>query len=428
MESLKKINGELLRKIEDLQDQLAEANDTIEAIRSGQVDAFVVTADHSNEVYTLRSADKTYRVFIEKMTEGAVTISTQGIVLYSNYQFATMVGANLSKVIGTSFSDYILHESVEIFNQRLKDFDGEDGKIELMLKGSNRNIPVLLSFGKLEWDDELSLSMIITDLTVQKNAQHELEKHNDQLEEINKALEDSNHDLQQFASVASHDLQEPLRKIQMFSNLLWEKLSHSLEPEDRSFLRKIERSAKRMKTLIVDVLNYSKLSSNSNQFTKINLNNLLKECVEDFEIIIAEKNATIDFGELPELEANAGQMRQLFQNLISNSLKFALPEKSPRIEINAHIVDRKSFNANPHQNGRYCHMIFRDNGIGFDQKYVDSIFGLFQRLHSKDCYEGTGIGLAITKKIVEKHCGLIRAVGVEGQGAIFSIILPLNQK
>ena len=428
MERLKKFNDDLLRKIEGLKEQLADANETIEAIRNGQVDAFVVTDGHSNEVYTLRSADKTYRVFIEKMTEGAVTVSAQGIVLYSNVQFASMVGINLSTVIGSSFTDFIEDEYISVFTQRLRDFDGEDGKIELMLKVRDKSIPVLLSFAKLELEDGLSLSMIITDLTSQKNAQLELEKHNEQLEQINKALEDSNHDLQQFASIASHDLQEPLRKIQMFSNILSEKLSVSLAPEDQHFLKKIERSALRMKSLIVDVLNYSKLSSNSNLFTCIDLNILLKECVEDFELIISEKMATLKIGPLPVLEANHGQMRQLFQNLISNALKFASVDRKPEIEIYAQVIDDKSFYANPAADGKFVHISFRDNGIGFDQKYVESIFGLFQRLHSKDSYEGTGIGLAITKKIIEKHNGLIRAVGAEGQGAIFSIILPLNQK
>jgi PAS domain S-box-containing protein len=428
MERLKKMNDQLLREVEILKEQLSEANDTIEAIRNGQVDAFIVNDGNSHEVFTLRSADKTYRVFIEKMTEGAVTVSAQGIILYSNFQFASMVGLNLSTIIGCSFFECIEEEYVPLFSHRLKQFDGEDGKMEIVLKGPNRGIPVLLSFAKLELEEELSLSMIITDLTMQKEAQLELEKHNDALEEINKALEDSNHDLQQFASIASHDLQEPLRKIQMFSNILCEKLSGTLEPEDRAFLNKIERSARRMKTLIVDVLNYSKLSSNSNLFTEIDMNILLRECVEDFELIIAEKNAQLTIGKLPVLEANHGQMRQLFQNLISNALKFASEERIPVIEIYAQLIDSKSFDANPAEDGRFCHISFRDNGIGFESKYVESIFGLFQRLHSKDAYEGTGIGLAITKKIVEKHNGLIRAVGAEGQGAIFSIILPLNQK
>ena len=297
----------------------------------------------------------------------------------------------------------------------------------MLLKGSRNPIPVLLSFAKIEVEDNLSLSMIVTDLTIQKGTQMELQRKNGQLEDMNKALEDSNHDLQQFASIASHDLQEPLRKIQMFSNLLSEKLSGTLQPEDNNYLRKIERSARRMKNLIVDVLNYSKLSSNTNLFTQVDLNVLLRECFEDFELIIHERKAQINVGRLPDIEANHGQMRQLFQNLISNALKFAIPKQPPLIEICGERINEKSFEAAQSENGQYCRIFFKDNGIGFDQKYVESIFGLFQRLHSKDSYEVTGIGLAITKKIIEKHNGLIRAEGTVGQGAVFSIILPLQQ-
>ena len=133
MEQTTKFHTELLREIEALKEQLSEANDTIEAIRNGQVDAFVVNDGDSQEVYTLKSADKTYRVFIERMTEGAVTVNLKGIILYSNSQFASMVGCNLSSVIGSSFQTFIADDHIHAFNQRLKDFEGEDGKIELFL-------------------------------------------------------------------------------------------------------------------------------------------------------------------------------------------------------------------------------------------------------------------------------------------------------
>jgi light-regulated signal transduction histidine kinase (bacteriophytochrome) len=241
-------------------------------------------------------------------------------------------------------------------------------------------------------------------------------------------LEASNHDLQQFASVASHDLQEPLRKIHMFTHLLKTRNGNKLEEPDVRYLEKIIGSANRMKTLIVDVLNYSRLSSNNRDFIITDLYELVKDLLEDFELLIMEKQARIKYAQLPALQVNRGQMRQVFQNLISNALKFSKKDTVPLIEIEASLIATKSFKAKQKPNGAYCKLTVTDNGIGFDEKYKPNIFSLFERLHTKDQYEGTGIGLAITKKIVEKHHGLIDVKSQEGMGTQFIIVLPVTQK
>jgi light-regulated signal transduction histidine kinase (bacteriophytochrome) len=270
------------------------------------------------------------------------------------------------------------------------------------------------------------LSIILTDLTSQKEAQKLLEKNNEELEEANTALEISNHDLQQFASVASHDLQEPLRKIHIFSNLLRDR-QKNLSPDSEKFLEKIIDSSDRMKTLIIDILNYSKLSANDHPLECIDLNDLVNELLEDFELIIEEKKAVINVADLPCVDVNKGQMRQVFQNIISNALKFSVPGKPPVINITATRLKEKSFESEKEEEGPYCMVSLQDNGIGFDEKYLANIFALFERLNSKDRYEGTGIGMAIAKKIIEKHNGLITAQSTEGQGAVFKIILPMVQ-
>lgn len=417
---------DLEKELEELRHQLEEANETIEAIRTGQVDALVVQSGNGHQLYTLKSADLTYRVFIEKMTEGAVTLNAQGMILYSNSQFARMVDLPLSNVIGLLFEEFIAAENRQEYKALFDRCWSMDGKGEFFLQSAEKKTPVQLSLTSLELDEGVSLSVILTDLTTQKASQEQLSLNNKQLEEINQALESSNHDLQQFASVASHDLQEPLRKIQIFSNLMKEKESE-LSPELKSYLEKIIYSAGRMKILIIDILNYSRLSAANTKFENVDLNELVKELKEDFELSIKEKKAQIIMGELPSIEVNKGQIRQVFQNILSNALKFSMPGKSPKIKIKAFRTKHRSFDSPEEANGPFCLISIQDNGIGFDEKYVKNIFALFERLNSKDKYEGTGIGLSIAKKIIEKHSGLITAKSAEGRGAEFKIILPMKQ-
>lgn len=418
---------ELQNEIEELRFQLTEANETIEAIRTGQIDALVVQGQEGHELYSLKSADQTYRVFIEKMTEGAVTLNPEGIILYCNSRFASMVNSSLSQVIGVPFSDFVAEENKDVYKGLFQKCWANDCKGEILLAAGEGRTPVQLSLTTLELKEGVSLSIILTDLTAQKKAQQQLKENNLQLEEANRALEISNHDLQQFASIASHDLQEPLRKIQVFSNLLKEKQGELSEASIK-YLQRIVDSSSRMKALIIDILDYSKLSSSDHHLVCVNLNDVLQEIKEDFELLIAEKRAKIIADQLPCIEVNKGQIRQVFQNIISNALKFSKAEIPPVIQIKCKRIAEKSFDSEEHEEGHFCLITIKDNGIGFDDKYVLNIFYLFERLNSKDQYEGTGIGLAIAKKIIEKHNGLITAVSREGAGAEFQIILPVTQE
>jgi PAS domain S-box-containing protein len=421
-----KTKEELMKELEELRFQLHEANETIEAIRTGQVDALVVQGQEGHQVYTLKSADQTYRVFIEKMTEGAVTLNQQGLILYCNSQFAFMAGLPLSQVIGISFEKFVIADDLLLYEESFKKCWEQDCKVELMLKTREGKAPVQLSLTTLELQEGRALSIIVTDLTAQKKTQQQLRENNIQLEEINHALELSNHDLQQFASIASHDLQEPLRKIHMFSNLL--KANSSVLSQDlQTYLQKIIDSSVRMRTLIIDILNYSRLSANDHVMDCVDLKEIVNELLEDFELMIEEKKARVIVGDLPGIDANRGQIRQVFQNIISNALKFATVGVAPVIEIKSRRVNERTFNSTEDANGSYWLISIKDNGIGFDEKYVQNIFSLFERLHSKDKYEGTGIGLAIAKKIIEKHNGIITAVSKPGEGAEFQMILPVTQ-
>lgn len=408
--------------------QLEEANETIGAIKAGQTDALVVNGEKGKELYTLQTADKAYRVFIEKMTEGAVTLNAEGIVIYSNSQFASTLNIPLSKVLGAHFETFISVESKEQFKALFQEGWKKDCKGEITLACNDCLIPFQLSLTALELDESISLSIILTDLTAQKDIQKQLKLSNQQLEETNHALEISNNDLQQFASVASHDLQEPLRKVRIYSDLLKRIYFTELTAGGREYVEKIITSSARMNTLITDVLNYSKLSGSKNQYEHTDLKLLVTELLDDFEIMIKEKNAVITIEYLPCIEANPGQMRQVFQNLINNALKFSKKDTFPRITINAKHFLQTNTTAESQKEEEFCAVSIKDNGIGFDEKYANNIFTLFKRLHNKDQYQGTGIGLSITKKIIEKHNGTVTVKSKEGEGSEFTIALPVLQK
>jgi signal transduction histidine kinase len=266
-----------------------------------------------------------------------------------------------------------------------------------------------------------------------KNAQSEVEQLNQKLEEkvasrtqqllrLNEELEASNTELAQYASLASHDLQEPLRKIMTFSQLLEEQFM-SDSPDARYYLQKIFASSARMRNLINDLLNYSRLAVEA-YLSPVDLNEVLSDTLSDLEVPIREKKVLIQTGPMPTVEAIPGHMQQLFLNLISNSIKFSRPDQPPRIEISSTCIAEKSLEVPPDPTGSFVRLAFRDNGIGFEEKYNDKIFTIFQRLHGQKQYAGTGIGLAIVKKIVDKHNGLIAVTSRVGEGTTFSIVLP----
>ncbi|WP_166436998.1 PAS domain-containing sensor histidine kinase [Niastella caeni] len=269
----------------------------------------------------------------------------------------------------------------------------------------------------------------VLDITEQKKAKEELEKmvlaRTSELQTSNAELEKSNHELEQFAYIASHDLQEPLRKIQTFADLVKEHL-HDSEITEKYF-NKIYSSAKRMSKLINDVLNYSRLTKTGEQFVNTDLNKVLKEVLSDFELLIEQKQAVVTHTDLPTIKGMPLQLHQLFSNLISNSLKFS--ESKPEISITAQILSPEEVQDYAHlkMDTAYVQLVFKDNGIGFEQQYAEQIFIIFQRLNNMRSYSGTGIGLALCKKIVDHHDGNITAKSEPGQGATFTILLPLTR-
>lgn len=258
---------------------------------------------------------------------------------------------------------------------------------------------------------------------IKLNLEQKVEARTAELMQANKELEASNAELQQYAFVASHDLQEPLRKIITFSQIVKERYAGAFDGEQ--YINRIVTSAERMRTLINDLLGYSKLSLTP-AFVSIPLHVIVEDVVSDLELVMRETNTHLEVDDLPEVEVIADQMRQVFQNLISNAIKFSRKGTSPEVKIWSDTTNERSANARPADNGAYCRIFISDKGIGFNEQYLDKIFTMFQRLHGRAEYEGTGIGLSIVKKIVEKHDGIVTAKSKEGEGTTFILVLPFK--
>lgn len=241
----------------------------------------------------------------------------------------------------------------------------------------------------------------------------------------NAELETTNHELQQFTWVVSHDLKEPLRKIQLLHDLIREKYLKE-NPEAVAYLERSIKSSARLSGLIDDLLSYSQLAKPA-AFKPTDLNALLNEILVDFEDVIRKKQATVTIDPLPMIDTIPGRIRQVFQNLISNALKFSKNGVPPEIRISAERVATKEIASNATADGMFCRIVVSDNGIGFDEKFLDRIFVIFQRLNNRASYEGTGIGLAIAKKNIDKHRGLISAKSRLGEGTSFILVLPMLQ-
>jgi PAS domain S-box-containing protein len=555
--------GELERENARLKARLWEAEEILGAIRNGEVDAVVIGGAKPDAVYTFFGADHPYRIFVERMREGAVTLSRDGIILYANESFARTVNEPLSTVFGASFSRFVEPQHSALF-QAFLEKEGEE-RVELLLKQVAGNaVPVYLSRSAVDLVGRNGIALVVTDLRDQKRGEEvvaagnlaesileqateaivvcdaegrithanrkaakiagknpllqpfgevfeltnpgnedgatelaerirlvargeqgvraieltlpalggsrfhvllsggplissegsplgavivmadissarkaadslresearlrtlnaTLEQRVDartrELKEANKRLARKNRELQDFAYVASHDLQEPLRKVRTFAGLLRAEYGDKLDGDCGMYIDRMEESTKRMSSLISDLLALSRIATRGQPFERVHLREVVCAVVDDMELLLKETSASVEIGELPEIEADATQLRQLFQNLVSNAVTFHEAGADRRISVTC-----------SRDSGADVEIRVSDNGIGFDVRFLDRIFTPFQRLHGRSVFPGTGMGLAICQRIVERHNGSITAESTPGEGSVFIICLPRTQK
>jgi len=287
----------------------------------------------------------------------------------------------------------------------------------------------LISF-HLDVAEELDSSKLNLKLQVNFNNELErkIEERTSELKEKNELLLNTNKKLQEFNYISSHDLQEPLRKIQTFVSIIQNRESHSFSNKSILYFNKIRKAAERMQLLINDLLTYSQTDRVERKLEFVDLNQLLTEVLDDLQDEIEEKSAQLKISEMCTVELIPFQMRQLFYNIIGNALKYSSKERTPIIKISSQIINSNENLPNLPTNKTYCQIIISDNGIGFSQQYGKKIFEVFQRLHDNLEFDGTGIGLAIVKKIVENHKGIIEANGTVNEGSEFKITFPTQVK
>jgi PAS domain S-box-containing protein len=406
-------------KIEELQSRLDEYEQLINAIKGGEVDAFALKKNNQSEIFTLRTVDYAYRLLVENFGEGALNLSEEGLIVYTNNYFPEFLNLPYGSVIGNSFYQYIHPESKEIFEELFKNALVEQTKGEINLLISDKIIPVYISLISL-FPTIPAIGMIISDLTEKREQEKILQIKNAELKKMNS-------ELQSFAYITSHDLQGPLRKIQVFISRIVEGEKDNFSDNGIDYLMRVQDSTNSMQALIQDLLDYSRTNTAERKFEYTDLNQIIDSVKEELKEELIDKQATLEANGLNRISIIPFQFRQLMHNLIENALKFSDSSKLPHIIIKSKIDAGQAFSEvklSPHK--KYCHISLSDNGIGFEPMYNEKVFEIFYRLHEKTEFRGTGIGLAIVKKVVENHGGIITANSQLNKGTTFDIYIPVS--
>ncbi|MEM1441130.1 MAG: ATP-binding protein [Verrucomicrobiota bacterium] len=364
-------------------------------------------------------ANDRFRLVVESAPNGIIVSSPEGVITMVNRRAEEMFGYTREEFLGLRIDDLVPDRFRGKHGSLRESFHG-DPQIRAMGAGrdlyavgnNGREFPVEIALTPLPEGEETHVLASVIDITERKRSDEALLRYAEDLER-------SNAELDSFASVASHDLQEPLRKIRTMGGRLVDICEDSLDEKARDYLDRMIKASDNMHRLIRDLLSFSRVETKGQPFAVVALNESLADATSMLELAIEETHAKIEVEALPTIEADEAQMRQLFQNLVGNAIKFRREGVPPEIRISCQSTKLGKEDA--------IEIRVKDNGIGFDEKYKDRIFEIFQRLHGKNHFEGTGIGLAICKKIVERHRGVISALASPDSGAEFIFSLPTKQ-
>lgn len=394
-----------------------ELQATLQAIRSGEVDAIVVDGPRGSRLFTLQSPEEPYRILAERMNEGAATLNRQGTVLFCNRQLAEMLQFPAERIVGSQFQAYLATEEQLQWPQWMASTQQRSVRIEARLLRTDRtSLPVQLSLSEIPLDErESGICLVVSDLTQQKEAQDQVRKFNLELEKRvqlrTEQLQTANADLEAFNYGVAHDLRSPLRHIHGFADILLNDSESQLSPEGRRHLSLIVGETLRMDTLIQGLLGLSRVGRQPLHFQETDLNLLVRDVMESMSEDAGDRPIEWRVTQLPAVRCDSVLMKVVFTNLLGNAVKFTRGRTPAVIEVGV-----------ANQNGENVFRI-RDNGVGFDMKYAEKLFGIFQRLHSPDEFEGTGVGLATVRRIIQKHEGRIWAKAELEKGASFYFTL-----
>ena len=375
---------------------------------------------------------KSQRRFVKLFSVSPVAMSlsraSDGKVMDVNKAWGRMFEFHPLDVIGRNTAEIKIsnlnerNDKVSQIKERGRSVQGIESSFVLP---SGNVLHTFVSVESIDLDGELCLLTAYFDLKERIQAENIIKQKNRLLEEKNLQLEQTNTELASFSFVASHDLQEPLRKIQTFSNRILDLGENEFSNEMKDYFNRILSATSRMKSLISDLLNYSRMNNAEMKFELTDLNVLANEAKNNLEERIVETNAQLEISQLPTVEVIPHQFSQLFNNILSNAIKYRKPGEIPKIEISSQVIEGRTLSHYAaDRNFTYHKISIVDNGIGFEPIHAFKIFELFQRLHGVNQYEGTGIGLAICKKIMQNHRGFIEAEGAPGVGAVFTLYLP----
>ena len=406
-------------ELEVLRRQLAEARETLDAICDGEVDAVVVRQGEANQVFTLEGAERPYRQFVEEMSQGAVTLGQGSMILYCNQRFSEMLQRGPQQVTGSLFDSHLAPASLGAWQRLLEQVGKGRATAELELRHlDGTGFPALIAASRANSAQGTHLCVVVSDLTEYKHferlaaAEAALRASSAELEERvaqrTAQLEASNRELEAFSYSVAHDLRSPLRGIDGFSQVLLEDYQHQLDATARHYLVRIRKGTQRMGQLIEGLLKLSQLNRSLITPEPVDLSSLAGKVLEDCSRSDPGRRVATRVQPGMLLQADRQLLLVVLENLLGNAWKFTAASPAPRIEV---------FETAAPGGGRaFC---IRDNGVGFEMKYGRKVFEVFERLHQDKDFEGTGIGLAIVQRIIQRLGGQVWAEGAPGTGASF---------
>jgi PAS domain S-box-containing protein len=410
--------------------RLAESEATLKAIQSGDIDAVIVDGPGGSRIFTLQSPEDPYRTMAERMNEGAATLSAEGTLLFCNRRLAEMVELSPERLLGSSFPLLLREQDRPAVAALLRSAAKKDIRADsYLLRQDGTTLPVQLSLSSIPLEESgQGLCLVATDLCEQKRAQEALRESEERLRKLNEDLEEriakrtaqlaeANQELEAFNYSVSHDLRAPLRHIAGFSGILISDFAPTMSVEAREHLQHIQAAVVRMGLLVDGLLSLAKLGRQSLKLCRTELNDVVEQVISILQPECEGRQVEWQIARLPALDCDPILMAQVFQNLLGNALKYSRGRARAIIEMDS--IRRP---------GKPAIIFVRDNGVGFNMRYAERLFGVFQRLHTDSEFEGTGVGLATVRRIIQKHGGTIWAESEPDHGATFYFALQMTEQ